>query len=79
VTAAAAAMFTAIEAIEGAELDALFAAPDAGVKATVSHLAYSDMEAISRRMADAGMAVTENATLDDAGRVVSDISIGARP
>ena len=79
VTAAAAALFAAVEAVEGAELDALFAAPDAGVKATVSHLAYADMEAISRRMADAGMTVTENATLDDGGRVVSDISIGARP
>ncbi|HYD28160.1 type II secretion system protein GspL [Brevundimonas sp.] len=79
VTAAAAALFLAIEAVEGAELDMLAAAPEAGVKATVSHPGYSDMEAITRRMAEAGMAVTETATLDDAGRVVSDISIGARP
>lgn len=78
-TAAAAALFTAVEAVDGAELDMLAAGPDAGVKATVSHPAYSDMEPITRRMAEAGMAVTETATLDDAGRVVSDISIGARP
>ena len=78
-TAAAAALFTAVEGVEGVELDALFASPDGGMKATLSHPAYSDMQEVGRRMADAGLAVTENATLDDGGRVVSDISIGARP
>ncbi len=79
VTAAAAALFTAVEGVEGVELDALVASPDDGMKATLSHPAYSDMQEVGRRMADAGLAVTENATLDDGGRVVSDISIGARP
>ncbi|MBW8303912.1 MAG: hypothetical protein K0M78_08205, partial [Brevundimonas sp.] len=79
VPAAAAALFTAVESIEGVELDALLAAPDDGMRATLSHPAYSDMQEIDRRLAEAGLAVTENATLDDGGRVVSDISIGARP
>jgi general secretion pathway protein L len=79
VTAAAAALFTAVEAVEGAELDMLVAGPEDGVKATVSHPAWSDMEQIGRRMTEAGLAVTETATLEDGGRVVSDISIGARP
>jgi len=79
VTAAAAALFTAVEGIEGVELDAFLAAPDDGVRATLSHPAYSDMQELDRRMAEAGLAVTENATLDEGGRVVSDISIGARP
>lgn len=79
VTAAAAALFTAIEGIEGVEIDSFLAAPDDGVRSTLSHPAYSDMQELDRRMADAGLAVTENATLDDGGRVVSDISIGARP
>jgi general secretion pathway protein L len=79
VTAAAAALFTAVEGIEGVELDALIAAPDNGMKATVSHPGYSDMQLLGGRMAEAGLAVTENATLEDGGRVVSDISIGARP
>ncbi|HYC98938.1 type II secretion system protein GspL [Brevundimonas sp.] len=79
VTAAVAALYSAVEAVEGAELDMVAAGPDDGVKATLSHPAYSDMEQINQRMAEAGMAVTETATLDDAGRVVSDISIGARP
>jgi general secretion pathway protein L len=79
VTAAAAALFAAVEGIEGVEIDAFLAAPGDGVRATLSHPAYSDMQELDRRMADAGLAVTENATLDDGGRVVSDISIGARP
>ncbi len=77
VTAAAAALFTAVEAVEGAELDILIADPEGGVKATVSYRSYADMAAIRDAMAGSGMAVVETSTLDDAGRVVSDISIGA--
>ncbi|MDP3801840.1 type II secretion system protein GspL [Brevundimonas sp.] len=77
VSAAAAALFTAVEAVEGAELDLLIADPETGVKATISHPAYADMAAIKASMAEAGMTVTETGTLDDAGRVVSDITIGA--
>ncbi len=77
VTAAAAALFTAVEAVEGAELDILIADPDDGMKATISHPAHGDMTVIRRSMADAGMAVTETGTLEDGGRVVSDITIGA--
>jgi general secretion pathway protein L len=76
-TAAAAALFAAVEAVEGAELDILIADPADGVKATVSHPGYQDMARIRSAMADAGMAVTETSTLDDGGRVVSDITIGA--
>ena len=77
VTAAAAALFTAVEAVEGAELDILIADPEDGVKATVSHPAHGDMAVIRRSMAAAGMSVTETGALDDGGRVVSDITIGA--
>lgn len=77
VSAAAAALYAAVERIEGAELDILVAEPGEGVKATISHPAYADMEAIRADMTRAGMAVTVTGTLDDAGRVVSDITIGA--
>lgn len=76
VSAVAAALFTAVEKVEGAELDILIADPEGGVKATISHPAYSDMAAIKSAMAEAGLTVTETGTLDDAGRVVSDITIG---
>ncbi len=77
VTGAAAALFTAVEAVEGAELDILIADPEDGMKATVSHPAHGDMAVIRRSMAAAGMTVTETGTLEDGGRIVSDITIGA--
>ena len=77
VSAVAAALFTAVEGVEGAELDILIADPESGVKATISHPDYSDMAALKSSMAEAGLTVTETGTLDDAGRVVSDITIGA--
>lgn len=77
VTGAAAALFSAVESVEGAEVDILIADAADGVKATVSHPAHGDMAVIRRSMAGAGMSVTETATLDDGGRVVSDITIGA--
>lgn len=77
VTGAAAALFTAVESVDGAELDILIADPADGVKATISHPAHGDMALIRRSMAAAGMEITETGTLDDGGRVVSDITIGA--
>jgi len=77
ITAAAAALFTAVEAVEGAELDILIADPGDGMKATVSHPAHGEMAVIRRSMAEAGMSVTETGTLEDGGRIVSDITIGA--
>ena len=77
ITAAAAALFAAVEAVEGAELDILIADPEDGMKATVSHPVHGDLAVIRRSMAEAGMAVTETGTLEDGGRIVSDITIGA--
>jgi len=77
ITAAAAALFTAVEAVEGAELDILIADPDDGMKATISHPAHGEMAVIRRSMAEAGMSVTETGALEDGGRIVSDITIGA--
>lgn len=79
VTAAAAALFTAIESVEGGELDAFFADPDEGVKATLSYPAWSDAEALRRQLSEAGLAMTEHATLAEGDRVVSDISLGVAP
>ncbi|WP_284222757.1 hypothetical protein, partial [Brevundimonas denitrificans] len=78
ITAAAAALFAVVEGVEGAELDILIADPDDGMKATISHPAHGDMTVIRRSMSDAGLAVTETGTLEDGGRIVSDITIGAR-
>tara|TARA_R110002051_G_scaffold2924_9_gene15419 strand:+ start:971 stop:2074 length:1104 start_codon:yes stop_codon:yes gene_type:complete len=78
VIGAAGALFQAIEGVEGAELDLLTVDPATGMKASVSHANYPDMQAMARTMRGNGLRVTETGTLDDRGRIVSDISIGGQ-
>lgn len=75
--AAAAALFAAVESVEGAELDSFSADPEAGVRATVSFRAYQDMDALKASVAASGLTLTDTSTLDDNGRVVSDVIVGA--
>lgn len=77
VIGATAALFVAVEGVEGAELDLLIVDPAAGMKASVTHAEYEDMQTISRAMRANGLQVTETGTLDDRGRIVSDITIGS--
>ena len=77
VAPAAAALFAAVESVEGAELDSFSADPEAGVRATVSFRTYQDMDALKARVAAAGLALIDTSTLDDNGRVVSDVIVGA--
>lgn len=77
VVGAAAALFAAVEGVEGAELDLLIVDPAAGMKASVTHADYQDMQAIGRAMRAHGLEITETGTLDDRGRIVSDITIGS--
>lgn len=76
-TPAAAALFAAVESVDGAELDSFSADPQAGVRATVSYRTYQDMDALKARVAESGLTLTDTSTLDDNGRVVSDIIVGA--
>ena len=73
----AAALFAAVEAVEGSELDSFSADPAGGVRATVSYAGYQDLEVLKERVAAAGLTLTDTSTLDDNGRVVSDVIIGA--
>jgi general secretion pathway protein L len=77
VVGAAAALFAALEGIEGAELDLLIVDPVAGMKASVTHADYQDTQAIARAMRANGLEVTETAAINDRGRIVSDITIGS--
>lgn len=77
VMAATAALFTAVEAVPDAELDMLVVDPGDGMKASVTHPDYGDVKVIDSAMRASGLTVTETGTQDDAGRVVSDITIGA--
>jgi general secretion pathway protein L len=75
VVGATAALFAALEGVEGAELDLLIVDPAAGMKASVSHPDYRDTQSIARAMRANGLDVTETAAIDDGGRIVSDITI----
>ena len=77
VMVATAALFTAVEGVPEAELDMLVVDPANGMKASVTHPDYGDIRRIDSAMRGAGLTVTETGTQDDAGRVVSDITIGA--
>lgn len=73
----AAALFTAVEGVEGAELDSFTADPADGVRATLSYPAYQDLDAITASLARAGLSLVPASTVDDNGRVVSEVRIGA--
>jgi general secretion pathway protein L len=75
VVGATAALFAALEGVEGAELDLLIVDPAAGMKASVSHPDYQDTQVIARAMRANGLDVTETAAIEDRGRIVSDITI----
>ncbi|WP_312782618.1 type II secretion system protein GspL [Brevundimonas sp.] len=74
-TAAAAALFAAVESVEGAELDSL-TADENGVRATVTYAAYQDLDALQQAMAEHGMSLTDESTVDDQGKVVSEVRVG---
>lgn len=73
---AAAALFSAMEQVEGAELDGL-AFDETGLRATLSHAAYEDVEALKAGLAASGLALTTSSTENDGDRIVSEIVIGA--
>lgn len=77
IVSATAALFAAVEGIEGAELDLLIVDPAAGMKASVTHADYQDIRAIAQAMQANGLEVTETAAIEDGGRIVSDITIGS--
>jgi len=73
--AAAAALFAAVESVEGAELDSL-TVDEAGVRATVTYATYQDLDALQQAMAAKGMSLTDDSTVDDQGKVVSEVRVG---
>ncbi len=71
-----AALFAAVEQVEGAELDSLSADPGRGGRATVSYPAFSDLETLRTALAASGLSMSDASTVEDGGRVVSEIIVG---
>jgi len=76
VAAATAALFAALEPMDGAELDSLVTDPAGGLRATVTYPNAADLERMKAAMAQSGLALTDTATEAADGRVVADILIG---
>ncbi|MNN84199.1 hypothetical protein D3C81_2013310 [compost metagenome] len=51
-------------------------ADEGGVRATVTYAAYQDLEALQQVMAARGMSLTDESTVDDQGKVVSEVRVG---
>lgn len=72
---AAAALFHAIETIEGAEIDGLSAETARGLSATVSYATFQDLDRLRAVMAEAGYHLDDESTVEDAGRIVSGVRV----
>ncbi|MBU1324611.1 MAG: hypothetical protein KJ676_05170 [Alphaproteobacteria bacterium] len=77
VASAAAALFQALEAVPQSELDSLTVDPEGGLRASLRHAAYQDLDAIRAAMEAQGLTLVEVSTVDDGGRVASDVIVGA--
>ena len=73
---ASAALFAAVEGVEGAEIDALSFEPARGLSATISYPAFQDLDTLRSAMAAAGYGLNDESTVEDNGRVVSGVLIG---
>lgn len=75
----AATLFAAVEQAPGAELMSLLYGPDGAIRATVAHSDYADVETLRAAAARSGFSLTEDATLSEGGRVLTDVVLERRP
>lgn len=74
-TGATGALFVALEQVEGAELDALTRGRDGVLRAVINHPDFADMEALQAALSGSGLTVREDSTLEEDGRIISDVVI----
>ena len=77
VLGAAAALATAVEGVPGATLESLSLDPQSGVRAGLAYPAFGDLAALRRTVGANGLVLTELSTVEDGGRVVSDVLVEA--
>lgn len=77
VVGAAAALAVAIEGVPGATMESLSLDPQTGVRAGLAYPAFQDLATIQQAVARHGLVLTELSTVEDAGRVVSDVVVEA--
>ena len=74
-SAGAAALHAAVEATPGADLDAFGAEPGDGLNAIVTYPAFQDLDALKAAAQARGIRLEDVSTVEDAGRVVSDLRL----
>lgn len=77
--AGAAALSAAIERVPGAELDAFGAEPGEGLNAVVTYPAFQDLDQLKSELAKAGFIADDLSTVEDEGRIVSDLRLERQP
>ena len=75
---AVAALFAAVEGIEGMELQGLLYDEQGDLRTSIAHANYSDTEVLRSRLAGAGLTVEESSAMNDGGRIVSDLVLRFR-
>jgi general secretion pathway protein L len=73
--AAAAALFSAVESIDGMELQGLLYGGDGALRVSVAHANYSDTEQFRTRLSGEGLDVEESSTVTEGGRIISDLVV----
>lgn len=73
---ALAAVFAAVERVPGAELDDATLGGE-GLRVTLAHPTFNDLDAVRADLAEAGLAVVDETSAEEAGRMVSTLTIGA--
>lgn len=74
---AMAAISAGVEGVPGAAIDSLSLATDTGLRVGLTYPAFQDLETLRTAVAPMGLALTELSTIEDEGRVVSDLVVEA--
>lgn len=74
---AVAALAAAVEGAPGAGMESISWDPEGGLSASLTYPAFQDLETLRRAVAPAGLVLTERSTIEDGGRVVSDVAVEA--
>lgn len=74
----AAQLFRHLQRLDQAQVEGLIVSPDGALRATISHVNYSDIELLSDGLRSEGVSLREEATREEGGRIVSDVILGVR-
>lgn len=75
----AARLFQVLSGLEGAQAEGLIVSPDETMRATISHVNYSDMDLLADALRRQGVAFKQEGVREEGDRIVSEVILGVRP